>query len=288
MANRLLRELGNPQTPIDPTAIAQTLNCLVSYEDMEGLAEGYTAKVRKKDGSYHYVIFVATDYDVRFTEEILKRKQRYTIAHEIGHIIMHHSYDWGTIDPESALYNRLEVEANWFASRLLIPDYVFENVNDLDPDVLADKCLVNYSSAKKRLEKLDIRISQSLIKEASESFIWGEPEEIEDSGASNPIIEYEAWQFEVAAALNIEMIICTQCGQVHSRGLIEIFPVCNQCDAIIDIEPIQSVGDPEPIPDKPIDIPQKKIEIPSHPRNEEQWNRNMKQLDKLRRIYGYD
>ncbi|WP_369699930.1 ImmA/IrrE family metallo-endopeptidase [Alicyclobacillus sendaiensis] len=159
-----LAEIGNPQPPIDLTPLARIFNCRIQFTYLKG-PEGYT--VRTGTG-YH--IYIATD--LRGDAETVRRRQRWTLAHELSHVLAHWDLPWNTTDeldrisPE--LRGVLEVEANWCASRLLIPDYCFNGLEDLIPAVLSNKCDVNFTPAEKRINHLSRAIRNRLFLEALE------------------------------------------------------------------------------------------------------------------------
>jgi hypothetical protein len=162
-AYRLLRQLGNPISPIKSIDIAKHLNFMVDYSPCKG-PDGYSLKIHTSKGP-RIVIRIATDVGEGLPLWKIERMQNWTLAHEIGHILMHGSLPWNTLKkdylPKEAS-NILEVEAHWFASRLLMPNYVFVSQEDLVPEFLAEKCSVNYTAAQKRLKNLDRSIIQKL------------------------------------------------------------------------------------------------------------------------------
>ncbi len=217
MANELLRELEYPPPPIDPYSIAEIKGWKIGYEDLKGAA-GLTYKVKKKSG-FRYAIFLDNKAELLFPEDNLLRRNRYTMAHEIGHIILHEQYEWQKVEDPN-LENKLEVEANWFASRLLMPDYGFTNEMDLTTSAVMAKFEVNLSAAKKRLDKLDKRIRERLIQDTAILYDW-QHEDIEE----RPLFVFpddddppssELYMLEAAAMAeaNMELHVCEECGDV--------------------------------------------------------------------------
>lgn len=80
-------------------------------------------------------------------------RQRFTIAHELGHILM---------DDGGGIYNRepspsdipIEQAANVFASRLLAPACVLWGLNITQSSQIADICNISMQSAQFRFERL--------------------------------------------------------------------------------------------------------------------------------------
>ncbi|WP_438447530.1 ImmA/IrrE family metallo-endopeptidase [Gorillibacterium sp. sgz5001074] len=116
-------------------------------------------KFRVKEQT-RFAIYVATDLeDTVLSPTQIERCQYWTLAHEIGHILLHGHFLLNSIHEECELDETtkgiLEVEAHWFASRLLMPDYMLNSRWDLDPKRFAEKCQVNLTPAEKRIEGLN-------------------------------------------------------------------------------------------------------------------------------------
>ena len=82
-------------------------------------------------------------------------RQRFSIAHEIGHILLHSTENATVYNREpSPDDNPLEAEANIFASRLLAPLCVLHNLGVQSAEEIAQICHISITSAKIRLERL--------------------------------------------------------------------------------------------------------------------------------------
>lgn len=153
-----LSDIGNPMPPIDLAPLVEIFECAVEFTHLDG-PEGYTVRTRR---GYH--IYIATD--LRGDEETIRRRQRWTLAHELSHVLAHWDLPWNTTDEldriSSELRGVLEVEANWCASRLLIPDYCFNCLEDLVPTFLSKKCDVNFTPAAKRIAHLSRAVRNRL------------------------------------------------------------------------------------------------------------------------------
>jgi hypothetical protein len=68
----------------------------------------------------------ASGYRIRLNRHEMTERQRFTLAHEIAHFLLHRQdIGAGVVDDtlyRSALSNRKEVEANKLASQLIMPD----------------------------------------------------------------------------------------------------------------------------------------------------------------------
>jgi Zn-dependent peptidase ImmA (M78 family) len=115
------------QTEFDPNtdlqALVYNMGGEVKLKDFwaEGSSEGGSLEVRKRDD---FTIYVPFD-----TSEV---RDRFTIAHELGHYILH--YLWyvqvkneDDFKLRASRYgsDRAEWEANWFASAFLLPEQSF-------------------------------------------------------------------------------------------------------------------------------------------------------------------
>ena len=100
-----------------------------------------------------------------YDDQMPVSRQRFSAAHELGHILLH--------DPHGAtVYNRepspndnpIESEANIFASRLLAPLCVLHYMDVQSPEEIAKLCEISHTAAQIRWERL------VLIRERDEAF----------------------------------------------------------------------------------------------------------------------
>jgi Zn-dependent peptidase ImmA (M78 family) len=168
-ALELLDEVGISGFPIDLEKIASHLNIKIAYDvlddDVSGflMAEGTKKATAVINNAHH------------------PNRQRFTIAHEIGHFMLHvNSPNEETIfvdkkysfrrDGKSSLgiYEQ-ERDANAFASSLLMPKRLVDNaiaemnvdiLDDYDMPTLAKKIGVSEQSLGFRLESLGYQVGQ--------------------------------------------------------------------------------------------------------------------------------
>lgn len=117
-ALKFLREAGITQAPVDVEKLAIRVGAKVSYEPFEGDLSGVLVK---DHGSV--VIGVNSSHP--------NTRQRFTIAHECGHLLLKHIGDI-FVDQTVAVMKRdgrssmaidqQEIEANRFAAELLMPE----------------------------------------------------------------------------------------------------------------------------------------------------------------------
>jgi len=117
----MFEECGSYTVPIDCFAIATALGYIIrpyssldfddQWEALDRSEDGFSQiEVNPHTGMYEYVIYY-NDY-----EATNRRRIRFTIFHEIGHIYLGH-----LSDPEGKDYQTLESEANFFARSAICP-----------------------------------------------------------------------------------------------------------------------------------------------------------------------
>lgn len=91
------------------------------------------------------------------SQECSPERQRFTIAHELGHILLGHVGEQQLVNREpSSKDNPVEQEANVFASRLLAPSCVLWALNARTPEEIADLCRISQQAASYRAERMAI------------------------------------------------------------------------------------------------------------------------------------
>lgn len=98
-------------------------------------------------------------------------RQRFSVAHEIGHIILHESTTATVMNREIASNdNPMETEANIFASRLLAPICVIHYLNLNSPQEIAESCNISITAATIRYERLRIIRERDVKMRASHGY----------------------------------------------------------------------------------------------------------------------
>ena len=102
--------------------------------DWPETASGMIRKNRKKGGKSGYAVTV--------NDKHCKARQRFTVAHEIGHFVLHPDLIGDRIGDDglyrSHLPNIREVEANRFAANLLMPTELIEKAEVAGVDTIPD------------------------------------------------------------------------------------------------------------------------------------------------------
>lgn len=161
IVRRLLGEHKISRSPIPVEALARSLGVRVSYSPFEGDISGMV--FRDED---HVIIGVNSLHH--------PNRQRFTIAHEIGHMLLHKGIEVHVDrafrinlrnDVSSQAVDPEEIEANRFAAELLMPKHMlirdlkgraidFENEDDLRR--LASKYRVSIQALTFRLINLGL------------------------------------------------------------------------------------------------------------------------------------
>lgn len=160
-ARRLIREHGIKKPPVPVESLAERLGAKVSYSPFEGDLSG--------------MVFRHDDQVIIGVNSLHHpNRQRFTIAHEIGHMLLHKGEEVHVDrtyrvnlrdDLSSQAVSRDEIQANAFAAALLMPeemliedlrgqDIDFENEDQLR--VLAAKYGVSFQALNLRLANLGL------------------------------------------------------------------------------------------------------------------------------------
>lgn len=87
--------------------------------------------------------------------EAYRPRQRFTVAHELGHILLGHVGKYALVSREpSAEDNPIEQAANVFAARLLAPACVLWGCQAFTAEAIADLCDISMQAAAFRAERM--------------------------------------------------------------------------------------------------------------------------------------
>lgn len=132
------------ELPVSVTKLCQNLGIDMYY---------YTPN-DDNDGSSTIINGVPTIF-VR--KNILAERQRFTAAHELGHILLGHVGKYELVNREpSSEDNPVEQAANVFASRLLAPACVLWGCNVQSTDEIQQLCKISRTAAEYRMERMRI------------------------------------------------------------------------------------------------------------------------------------
>lgn len=139
---QILLDCGIKELPIRVTRICRELNINVKTYAPQDDNDGYCYI---KDGQPF--IFVSA--------LVPQSRQRFTAAHELGHIILGHVGKYELVNREpSPTDNEVEQAANVFASRLLAPACVLWGIGVTSAAQVADICGISMQSAEFRMQRM--------------------------------------------------------------------------------------------------------------------------------------
>ena len=121
-----LAEFAEFKVGQDPRDLVEKLGGSIHFQDLDDWAA--------EDGS----IFVhgEGEFDILLARYTSPRRDRFTVAHELGHYFLHSNQGETQIIAHRKGSTRIEWEANWFAAGLLMPREPFarycKKQNDLD------------------------------------------------------------------------------------------------------------------------------------------------------------
>lgn len=132
--------------PIDPIDIIYRMDWRLEIDDLCG-EEGYTFyNPRNKQ----YCIVIDNGQNVS------KQRCKFTIAHEIGHILMNHYTTFDMHNLDGTIYRVLDIEADIVAGELLMPYLSIHRNPDKSISYLAHKYDVSYGAMTTRLKFLGL------------------------------------------------------------------------------------------------------------------------------------
>lgn len=131
--------------PIKITDICRQIGIPVKYADLQGDSDGYT--------------FIYEGQPIIVVNQNCKSisRLRFTIAHELGHILLGHIGKYALVNREpSPNDNPIEQEANIFASRLLAPACVLWGCEVQSAEDIMKLCDISYQAASFRMERMKV------------------------------------------------------------------------------------------------------------------------------------
>ena len=144
-ARKLLKYLDVLELPISLTALCERLGIIIKYDALTAL-DGYF--IRNPENKK--VLIVVND-------NVNLLRQRFSVAHEMGHLNLHRGilgFSGGPVSGTICRNKIVEAEANYFASELLMPKFLLQNCGYMSAEKIADYCQVSLPAAKIRAEHM--------------------------------------------------------------------------------------------------------------------------------------
>ena len=132
-ADEIRKALDLPDGDFNIEEVVSRLNGFISY--FSGYEAGMTEEVVKSGGQEFSDVHA--DFVIRINEGNVKTRQRFSIAHELGHLFLHMRYltdTWYALPAgksyqrELGSYSMTEEEANEFAGAFLMPEHHFVKI----------------------------------------------------------------------------------------------------------------------------------------------------------------
>lgn len=160
-ASALLDRFWNGVLPVNPKAIAESLGLRVVPLGQTDINQGLSGALHwyQPEGDSSPKLYC------RFNASESKERQRFTIAHEVGHYALGHMagktlFRDTTETFTGRVYDVVEVEANKFAAELLMPESLVKSAIEQDGiqtiNQLANRFGVSASAMRWRLVNLGL------------------------------------------------------------------------------------------------------------------------------------
>ncbi|MGN0517458.1 MAG: ImmA/IrrE family metallo-endopeptidase [Acutalibacteraceae bacterium] len=129
--------------PIKTGSLCKSLGIVVKYYVPDDDNDGYCTLIN--DMPYIFV-----------NKNCLRPRKRFTIAHELGHLLLGHVGKYNLVNREpSPSDNPIEHEANVFASRLLAPACVLWGCHVKTAADIVDLCDISPKAAEFRMKRME-------------------------------------------------------------------------------------------------------------------------------------
>ena len=155
---KILIDCGAKTLPISVGRVCKLLGIkLHTYRRSETILQlvGLLPLTAQTDG---FCQFVNGAFHIFFDDTLPIPRQRFTVAHEIGHIVLGHIHaDCSRINRDPAPGDSpIETQANQFAARLLAPACVLHELGALNPDDIAALCNISAAASRFRAERMAV------------------------------------------------------------------------------------------------------------------------------------
>lgn len=151
LAWRVLLNEGVAELPVKVGALCRSMGIRMGYYTPEDDNDGLSMIV---DGRAHILI----------SRNCSVARQRFTAAHELGHILLGHVEQYQLVNREpSRGDNHIEQAANVFASRILAPACVLWALDARTPEEIAALCQISHQAAAFRAERMELLYQRGMF-----------------------------------------------------------------------------------------------------------------------------
>lgn len=151
---RCLLDAEITELPVSVTKIARHFDIRIAKNSVYGMLESDQSGISFQTESGEWLI-VYDDSDST-------GRKRFTIAHELGHILLGHPLQEG--EQHTRVFNKerpeVETEADMFAARILSPACVLWALDLHTPEEIAECCQISYTAAQVRADRMKILYSR--------------------------------------------------------------------------------------------------------------------------------
>lgn len=154
---RCLLDAGITELPVSVTKIARHFDVNIIKNSVHDWLKPSQSGIsfQAEDGTWVVV------YD---DSDSIGRK-RFTIAHELGHILLGHPLREG--ERHTRVFNKdrpeVEKEADMFAARILSPACVLWALDMHTPEEIAERCQISYTAAQARADRMALLYSRQMF-----------------------------------------------------------------------------------------------------------------------------
>ena len=150
---RVLLKCNVQTLPVDLRVVCREMGCrLYSYQNGANLIRIFRLEKQTALSDGFTFIYDNVPY-IFYCDTITESRQRFTIAHELGHIALGHLEGAGYAVSRSGKSDD-ETQANQFAARLLAPACVLNALDAVTPELIASLCGMSKEAASYRAKRL--------------------------------------------------------------------------------------------------------------------------------------
>lgn len=156
---RILLKCKADRLPISVSAVCNAIGIHAhTYTRARGALKriNLDAATQETDG---FCINMNGEYHIFYDDTLPIPRQRFTIAHEIGHVVLGHIPDGSRTRRNREICAHdlpEETQANQFAARLLAPACVLHELRAFEPERIAELCNISITAAKFRAERMAV------------------------------------------------------------------------------------------------------------------------------------